>query len=98
MCIKLGRDLDNKAWKGNDLVCSFFFRPFFCVNSIALCNAFFSCLLCLNAGLFDTKGRLLGTHSSPIQIWKEGDCVEVVKSIMCNLTFSFDYLNAMTPS
>ncbi|KAH7671758.1 FGGY carbohydrate kinase pentulose kinase protein [Dioscorea alata] len=28
------------------------------------------------AGLFDTKGRLLGTHSSPIQIWKEGDCVE----------------------
>ncbi|KAM0933793.1 putative ribulokinase [Dioscorea sansibarensis] len=32
------------------------------------------------AGLFDTKGRLLGTHSSPIQIWKEGDCAEVQSS------------------
>ncbi|CAA0837323.1 FGGY family of carbohydrate kinase [Striga hermonthica] len=28
------------------------------------------------AGLFDNNGRLLGCSSSPIQIWKEGDCVE----------------------
>ncbi|XP_010525740.1 PREDICTED: FGGY carbohydrate kinase domain-containing protein [Tarenaya hassleriana] len=28
------------------------------------------------AGLFDDKGKLLGSASSPIQIWKEGDCVE----------------------
>ncbi|GER52633.1 FGGY family of carbohydrate kinase, partial [Striga asiatica] len=28
------------------------------------------------AGLFDNDGRLLGCSSSPIQIWKEGDCVE----------------------
>ncbi|XP_073002062.1 uncharacterized protein [Typha latifolia] len=28
------------------------------------------------AGLFDEKGKLLGSASSPIQIWKERDCVE----------------------
>ncbi|KAI3709120.1 hypothetical protein L2E82_38879 [Cichorium intybus] len=28
------------------------------------------------AGLFDDNGKLLGSASSPIQIWKEGDCVE----------------------
>ncbi|CAO2841736.1 unnamed protein product [Amaranthus hypochondriacus] len=28
------------------------------------------------AGLFDEKGKLLGFGSSPIQIWKEGDCIE----------------------
>nr|XP_043630602.1 FGGY carbohydrate kinase domain-containing protein-like [Erigeron canadensis] len=28
------------------------------------------------AGLFDEIGKLLGSASSPIQIWKEGDCVE----------------------
>ncbi|XP_027329565.1 FGGY carbohydrate kinase domain-containing protein isoform X2 [Abrus precatorius] len=28
------------------------------------------------AGLFDEKGKLLGSSSSPIQIWKDGDCVE----------------------
>ncbi|KAL7224676.1 hypothetical protein ACSBR1_026038 [Camellia fascicularis] len=28
------------------------------------------------AGLFDENGKLLGSASSPIQIWKEGDCVE----------------------
>uniref|UniRef100_A0A8R7QQ06 Carbohydrate kinase FGGY N-terminal domain-containing protein n=1 Tax=Triticum urartu TaxID=4572 RepID=A0A8R7QQ06_TRIUA len=28
------------------------------------------------AGLFDDKGKLLGSASSPIQIWKERDCVE----------------------
>ncbi|KAF8033581.1 hypothetical protein BT93_C0006 [Corymbia citriodora subsp. variegata] len=28
------------------------------------------------AGLFDEEGKLLGSASSPIQIWKEGDCVE----------------------
>ncbi|KAI3805526.1 hypothetical protein L1987_27977 [Smallanthus sonchifolius] len=28
------------------------------------------------AGLFDEAGKLLGSTSSPIQIWKEGDCVE----------------------
>lgn len=28
------------------------------------------------AGLFDDDGKLLGSASSPIQIWKEGDCVE----------------------
>ncbi|KAI9192333.1 hypothetical protein LWI28_021365 [Acer negundo] len=28
------------------------------------------------AGLFDESGKLLGSASSPIQIWKDGDCVE----------------------
>ncbi|GMI92878.1 hypothetical protein like AT4G30310 [Hibiscus trionum] len=28
------------------------------------------------AGLFDEQGKLLGYASSPIQIWKEGDCIE----------------------
>ncbi|KZV40224.1 FGGY carbohydrate kinase domain-containing protein [Dorcoceras hygrometricum] len=28
------------------------------------------------AGLFDDDGKLLGCSSSPIQIWKDGDCVE----------------------
>ncbi|PSS08199.1 FGGY carbohydrate kinase domain-containing protein [Actinidia chinensis var. chinensis] len=28
------------------------------------------------AGLFDGNGKLLGCASSPLQIWKEGDCVE----------------------
>ncbi|KAF7083956.1 hypothetical protein CFC21_087673 [Triticum aestivum] len=28
------------------------------------------------AGIFDDKGKLLGSASSPIQIWKERDCVE----------------------
>ncbi|KAB2079481.1 hypothetical protein ES319_A05G006800v1 [Gossypium barbadense] len=28
------------------------------------------------AGLFDEEGKLLGSASSPIQIWKEGDCIE----------------------
>ncbi|KAF4383948.1 hypothetical protein G4B88_016381 [Cannabis sativa] len=28
------------------------------------------------AGLFDENGKLLGSSSSPIQIWKEGDCIE----------------------
>ncbi|GAB2291486.1 hypothetical protein Dimus_025741 [Dionaea muscipula] len=28
------------------------------------------------AGLFDEKGKLLGSAASPIQIWKEGDCIE----------------------
>ncbi|XP_042409618.1 FGGY carbohydrate kinase domain-containing protein-like isoform X1 [Zingiber officinale] len=28
------------------------------------------------AGLFDEKGRLIGSASSPIQIWKEKDCIE----------------------
>uniref|UniRef100_A0A5B7BYR1 FGGY carbohydrate kinase domain-containing protein n=1 Tax=Davidia involucrata TaxID=16924 RepID=A0A5B7BYR1_DAVIN len=28
------------------------------------------------AGLFDENGKLLGSASSPIQIWKEGDCIE----------------------
>uniref|UniRef100_A0A0E0JWA5 Carbohydrate kinase FGGY C-terminal domain-containing protein n=1 Tax=Oryza punctata TaxID=4537 RepID=A0A0E0JWA5_ORYPU len=27
-------------------------------------------------GLFDEKGKLLGSASSPIQIWKEKDCIE----------------------
>ncbi|MFS7954224.1 putative ATPase, nucleotide binding domain-containing protein [Helianthus anomalus] len=27
-------------------------------------------------GLFDEAGKLLGSASSSIQIWKEGDCVE----------------------
>ncbi|KAJ0603091.1 hypothetical protein HanIR_Chr03g0146751 [Helianthus annuus] len=34
-------------------------------------------LLCV-AGLFDEAGKLLGSASSPIQIWKEGDCVELL--------------------
>ncbi|OVA10240.1 Carbohydrate kinase [Macleaya cordata] len=28
------------------------------------------------AGLFDDSGKLLGSASSPIQIWKDGNCVE----------------------
>ncbi|KAL5699271.1 hypothetical protein ACHQM5_030199 [Ranunculus cassubicifolius] len=28
------------------------------------------------AGLFDDSGKLLGSATSPIQIWKEGDCIE----------------------
>ncbi|XP_063935374.1 uncharacterized protein LOC108227384 isoform X2 [Daucus carota subsp. sativus] len=28
------------------------------------------------AGLFDESGKLLGSASSPIQIWKQGDCIE----------------------
>ncbi|KAL6331919.1 hypothetical protein AAG906_020268 [Vitis piasezkii] len=28
------------------------------------------------AGLFDEDGKLLGSASSPIQIWKDGDCIE----------------------
>ncbi|KAM0830339.1 hypothetical protein ACQ4PT_066281 [Festuca glaucescens] len=28
------------------------------------------------AGLFDEKGKLLGSASSPIQMWKEKDCIE----------------------
>ncbi|KAI5675478.1 hypothetical protein M9H77_06428 [Catharanthus roseus] len=28
------------------------------------------------AGLFDENGKLLGSSSSPIQIWKDGDCIE----------------------
>ncbi|KAJ0775618.1 hypothetical protein HanOQP8_Chr03g0124801 [Helianthus annuus] len=28
--------------------------------------------------LFDEAGKLLGSASSPIQIWKEGDCVELL--------------------
>ncbi|XP_073525815.1 FGGY carbohydrate kinase domain-containing protein-like [Phyllobates terribilis] len=28
------------------------------------------------AGVFDGNGKLLGSCSSPIQIWKEGDCIE----------------------
>ncbi|KAJ1703534.1 hypothetical protein LUZ63_003313 [Rhynchospora breviuscula] len=28
------------------------------------------------AGIFDENGKLLGSASSPIQIWKEGDCIE----------------------
>ncbi|XP_057514653.1 uncharacterized protein LOC130796336 isoform X1 [Actinidia eriantha] len=35
------------------------------------------------AGLFDGNGKLLGCASSPIQIWKEGDCVEVLQIRLC---------------
>lgn len=28
------------------------------------------------AGIFDEHGKLLGSASSPLQIWKEGDCIE----------------------
>jgi hypothetical protein len=28
--------------------------------------------------VFDENGKLLGSSSSPIQIWKAGDCVEVM--------------------
>ncbi|PWA67525.1 Carbohydrate kinase, FGGY, C-terminal [Artemisia annua] len=34
------------------------------------------------AGLFDEAGKLLGSASSPIQIWKEGDCVEKMKKFI----------------
>lgn len=34
--------------------------------------------LLFDAGLFDDGGRLLGSASSPIQIWKDRDCVEVI--------------------
>lgn len=30
-----------------------------------------------DAGLFDENGKLLGSASSPIQIWKERGCIEV---------------------
>jgi ribulose kinase len=30
------------------------------------------------AGLFDDNGKLLGSATSPIQIWKDGDCIEVI--------------------
>lgn len=39
-----------------------------------------------DAGLFDENGKLLGSATSPIQIWKDGDCVEVTISIR-NLDF-----------
>lgn len=39
--------------------------------------AFFVYVSLPASGLFDEKGKLLGSSSSPIQIWKEGDCVEV---------------------
>jgi len=28
--------------------------------------------------LFDDNGKLLGSATSPIQIWKDGDCIEVI--------------------
>ncbi|ONM13187.1 FGGY family of carbohydrate kinase [Zea mays] len=34
------------------------------------------------AGLFDENGKLLGSASSPIQIWKEKDCIEFDKNRM----------------
>ncbi|KAH7569356.1 hypothetical protein JRO89_XS06G0150400 [Xanthoceras sorbifolium] len=37
---------------------------------------FYTLQLLLDAGLFDESGKLLGSASSPIQIWKDGDCVE----------------------
>ncbi|KAL6888773.1 hypothetical protein ACP4OV_009799 [Aristida adscensionis] len=36
------------------------------------------------AGIFNEKGKLLGSASSPIQIWKEKDCIEYLKSA-CSL-------------
>jgi ribulose kinase len=33
------------------------------------------------SGLFDEKGKLLGSASSPIQIWKEKDCIEVCAAV-----------------
>jgi hypothetical protein len=37
------------------------------------CNLFFAHA----SGIFDQKGKLLGSASSPMQIWKEKDCIEV---------------------
>lgn len=42
----------------------------FSLNWIMNCVAF-------DAGLFDEEGKLLGSSSSPIQIWKDGAFVEV---------------------
>jgi len=51
------------------------------VNSCLSINAVQRILILsifIYAGLFDDNGRLLGSASSPIQIWKEGDCIEVI--------------------
>jgi ribulose kinase len=37
------------------------------------------------AGMFDEKGKLLGSASSPIQMWKEKDCIEVSNTNPLNL-------------
>ncbi len=34
--------------------------------------------------MFDENGKLLGSSSSPIQIWKDGDCVEVMLNHQLN--------------
>ncbi|KAM7273330.1 hypothetical protein ACFE04_027994 [Oxalis oulophora] len=36
------------------------------------------------AGLFDDKGKLLGSSTSPIQIWKDGDCIEKSSKDICH--------------
>lgn len=38
-------------------------------------------------GLFDEQGRLIGSASSPIQIWKEKDCIEVAKLNVLHFSF-----------
>ena len=51
-----------------------------------LCQFTVYCSLSIASGIFDQKGKLLGSASSPIQIWKEKDCIEVENcSWTCNV-------------
>jgi len=52
------------------LIFNDFISFFVSLNWIMNCVAFY-------AGLFDEEGKLLGSSSSPIQIWKDGAFVEV---------------------
>jgi len=45
---------------------------FYTVQHILMMSIF------IYAGLFDDHSRLLGSAGSPIQIWKDGDCIEVM--------------------
>ncbi|KAG8058257.1 hypothetical protein GUJ93_ZPchr0002g22959 [Zizania palustris] len=40
------------------------------------------CSFSTDSGLFDEKGKLLGSASSPIQIWKDKDCIEVENYVL----------------
>lgn len=46
--------------------------------------------------MFDEEGRLLGVSSCPIQIWKEGNCVEVILSLTRTDTYGCNQQCATT--
>lgn len=48
-----------------------------CTNVMTISQFVMTYSLSIVSGLFDQKGKLLGSASSPIQIWKEKDCIEV---------------------